>query len=274
MAKDRYKGAASCRKAHKTGPSAIKKWLVIPDPHNPFMEKDAFADMIEAEKDADVVMVGGDSMDSYSFSTFLKYESVPIEKELAETTAFYQALSERFPRVYTLTGNHDDRFKKRILERLDHDLVYMITQMTGGSLDPVQFIVQRFPNVDVVAHETEHGALVPWLWTSGDAVFSHAEKYSRVPGSALRSVEEYLTDFSGVLALDPFRVIFQFHTHALAMLPWRADRMLVECGCMCSTQGYQLSARLAGRPQRVGWVTFEQTDGLTDVNSIRLHWWR
>jgi hypothetical protein len=74
------------------------------------------------------------------------------------------------------------------------------------------------------------------------------------------------------LGLKPWKVLIQAHTHQLGMFPWKADRVMVEGGCMSQTHGYQLQARIMGRPQRVGYVTLEQTKGVTDVNSIRLVW--
>ncbi len=62
------------------------------------------------------------------------------------------------------------------------------------------------------------------------------------------------------------------HTHTWAQLPWRGRQMLVECGALCQLQGYQLKPKIGGRPQINGYLTFEQTDGRTDLNSVRFHW--
>jgi len=56
------------------------------------------------------------------------------------------------------------------------------------------------------------------------------------------------------------------------MFPWKADKVLIEGGCLSLVHGYQLQARIAGRPQRVGYVTLDQSNGVTDINSIRLVW--
>jgi hypothetical protein len=121
--------------------------------------------------------------------------------------------------------------------------------------------------------ETKVGRFgVGWLYQHGDVICTHAEKYSRVPGAALRGIDEWLTDFDGVLGVSPWRVLVQAHTHAMALLPWKADKLLVECGAMCATHGYQLQAKIAGRPQRIGYVTLEQTKGATEINSVRLVW--
>jgi hypothetical protein len=101
---------------------------------------------------------------------------------------------------------------------------------------------------------------------------THAEKYSKVPGSALRGIEEWFSDQHDILGLEPWRVLVQAHTHALGWIPWRSDRLLVEQGCMCHVHGYQLDAKVAGRGQRLGYVTLTQRDGVTDMSSVRTHW--
>jgi hypothetical protein len=81
-----------------------------------------------------------------------------------------------------------------------------------------------------------------------------------------------LTDFDAVLGLNPWRILIQAHTHAGCVIPFKANKLLVECGCMCSVHGYQLQARIAGRPQRVGYVTLEQRNFQTEINSVRFVW--
>ena len=63
------------------------------------------------------------------------------------------------------------------------------------------------------------------------------------------------------------------HTHQLAVLPWRSSSLLVECGCLCKTQAYMTGARIGGRPQRRGYVWFDQYDGVTDLNSVGFRWY-
>jgi len=91
-------------------------------------------------------------------------------------------------------------------------------------------------------------------------------------------VDEWFSDFADVLGIEDVRVIVQAHTHAMLYMPWKADKTLIECGCLCKQQGYQFAPKISGRPQRRGYVTLIQnlhSDGQvptyrTDVNSIRL----
>ncbi len=268
MAKDRYAGPAVSKA--RAGRLRI---LVVPDLHAPFHDPAAVAAMLEREKDIDICVLMGDIGDSYSLSRFLKYESCPYEKELASVTLLLQTFSERFPIVRIIEGNHDGpRIEKQLLERLSGDLVSAIRSMTGGTLSPIAALCKRFPNIEMVAPQTDNGHKLKWMTQIGDALFMHAEKYSRVPGSAMRSIDEWLTDFEDTIGLDDYRVLVQAHTHQLSWLPWKSNRLLIECGCLCTSHGYQFTARIGGRPQRRGWVVLEQVDGKTDINRSRVVW--
>jgi hypothetical protein len=265
MAKDRYSGPP--RAKAKTGRLKV---VAAGDFHIPFHHRGALARLIQQDGDADVLVIGGDFGDAHCASTFTKYEHVPFHEEFAGQAAVLQTLSETFPTIKYLRGsNHSDRYEKRIRESLDKDVLDAVLEMTGGLLAPDLALVKRFPNVELLDMQTPSG-MVSWLGAVGDVLFSHAEKYSRVPGSALRSVDEWIDDQRGHLGIDNYRAVIQFHTHAAAMLPWRADRLLVEPGCMCQVHSYQLGSRIAGRPQRLGYVVMEIVDGHLDVNSVRL----
>jgi hypothetical protein len=87
----------------------------------------------------------------------------------------------------------------------------------------------------------------------------------------LRAVEEWLADNESMLGLQRYKLVCLGHTHAYSQLYWRAGQMLIEVGCLCQTQGYMLKPKIGGRPQRRGYVTLVQHDGVTDLNSVRFH---
>jgi hypothetical protein len=269
LAKDRYKGP----RPKKPAGTRIKI-AAAGDFHVPFHDGEAVAELVAKEgPSTDLFVMGGDFGDAYSASVFTQYDDVAFVDEMAEQTACMQVLSEGFQQISYLRGsNHMDRFEKRFRERLDKNLVDAILYMTGGELSPDLALVKRYPNIAIDCWVTPTGEKVPWLNVIGDVAFSHAEKYSRVPGSAMRSVEEWLDDFSVSLGLPEIRAVVQFHTHAMALLPWRSQSVLIEPGCMCLTQGYQLRSKIGGRPQRVGYVTFEMEHDRIDFDSIRLRW--
>jgi hypothetical protein len=269
MSKDRYKGAA-VRKKGAFKNNERQKILVVPDVHAPFHEPQMLADMIAREADADKVICIGDLSDSYALSTYTHYRRVSFSEEWASVTAVMQALSEAYPEVEVVIGNHDARLEKRLRERLSEDMVDAVRYLSGGILCPITALAKRYPNVKVANHCVPNGDSVDWFTTCGDAWLGHPEKYSRTPGAALRFVDEWLGDNEHTLGLSRYRLIVLGHTHTYSQFLWRAGTMLVECGCLAAQQGYMLKPRIGGRPQRRGYVTFEQdANGRTDLNSVR-----
>jgi hypothetical protein len=268
MAKDRYRPVQK-RKPFKS--NEHQKILVVPDLHAPFHEEQMFADMLEREADADKVICIGDLSDSYALSTFTHYRRVSFSEEWASVTLCLQSLSERFPVVEVVIGNHDARLEKRLRERLSEDMVDAVKYLAGGVLCPVTALAKRYPNVNVANHVVAGGDSVDWFTTCGDAWLGHPEKYSRVPGAALRFVEEWIADNEHALGLSRYRLLVLGHTHAYSQFLWRGGQMLIECGCLSQQAGYMLKPKIGGRPQRRGYVTFNQTDGITDLNSVRFH---
>lgn len=266
MAKDRYKRPSRFANLER------QKILVIPDIHAPFHEPQMLADMLEAEKDADLAICIGDVGDSYALSRFVKYDWMPFRDEWAQVTLVMQAIASTFPEVRVIVGNHDSRLEKQLRTHLSQDMVDAISFMTGGTLCPLTALSRRYPNVSIARHEVPGGHVIDWFTTIGDAWLGHPERFSKVPGAALRQVEDWILDQERVLGLDRFRLLILGHTHQLSMIPWRSDQMLVECGCLCQLQGYMTSARIGGRPQKRGYITFEQENGVTDLNSVRMRW--
>ena len=247
--------------------------VVAGDFHAPFHDPDIVSTLIAEEgPKTDTLIISGDLMDFYSISRFLKYERVTIEQEIAGADALLGQLAAAFPDVLIVSGNHDSqRFEKQLRSLLAPEMMHVVELLTGGNLSIIHLLAKRYPNVRF-APQQAGGHDLNWMTQVGDLLVTHAEKYSRVPGSALRSIDEGLTDFDHVYNLKPWRVLLQAHTHAASIIPWKADRLLAESGCCCLTHGYQLTARMGGRPQRQGYITLEQSAGVTDLNSVRFRW--
>jgi len=252
---------------------ATQRICVAGDFHAPFFDPAAVATLIADEGPrTDTLIISGDVIDHYSVSRFVPYERVTIEQEIAGADALLGKLSAAFPDVLIVEGNHDKpRFEKQIRSLLSPEMMHCIELLTGGNLSIVHWLAKRYPNIRFAPQQAGRYKL-GWLTQVGDLIVSHAEKFSRVPGAALRQIDEGLTDFEQVYDLKPWRVLIQAHTHQLGVFPFKADRLLVEGGAMCLSHGYQMTARMGGRPQRIGYVTLEQTHGVTDINSVRMRW--
>ncbi len=269
MMRDRYSGPPKTKK--KNG---YERVCVVPDVHAPFHEEKFLAELCAREGPVSTKAIAiGDISDAYAFSTFTKYERVPFGEEWAQVTTVVQALSEAFQEVEIVIGNHDERLEKRLRERLSIDQVEAVMYMTGGTLCPLTALAKHYPNVSIAKHTTPSGHSVDWFTTCGkDAWLGHPQKFSRVPAAALRAVEDWIRDNETVMGLGHPRLIIMGHTHQLAIVPFRSDTLLVECGAICQAQSYQIGPRLGGRPQKRGYITFEQHDGISDLNSVTMRW--
>ena len=260
-------------KAPKWKASKTQRIVVAGDFHAPFIDAEAVATLIADEGPCtDTLILSGDVIDHYSVSRFVPYERVTIEQEIAGADALLGQLAGAFPDILIVEGNHDQpRFEKQIRALLSPEMMHCIELLTGGNLSIIQMLAKRYPNVRFAPQQAGRYKL-GWLTQVGDLIVSHAEKFSRVPGAALRQIDEGLTDFEAVYGLKPWRVLCQAHTHQLGIFPFKSDRLLVEGGAMCQTHGYQMTARMGGRPQRIGYITLQQTAGITDINSVRMRW--
>lgn len=256
----------------RTASSTSRVVTVAGDFHAPFHEPAMLADFIVREGPrTDLLVINGDLSDAYALSRFLLYEHMPFRDEWAIVTAVMDSLASHFPQIQLIIGNHDARLEKQLLTRCTGDIVDAVRYLTGGTLCPLTALAKRYDNVTVVRHRLPTGHEADWFTVVGDAWIGHPEKFSVVPGSALRQLEQAVETHAEEWGLGPARVIVMGHTHQRARLSWRADKELVEPGCLCQTQGYQVTPKIGGTRQRRGYVTFTQdATGRTDLNSLQV----
>lgn len=245
--------------------------MLMADLHVPFHLRDEIAAAWRGT-DCTRLIIGGDLGDYNALSTFLKYENVDILDELHESSALIDTAAGVFKDVIVMGGNHDpDRYTKRLLERNQSPLIKAIRFCAGGVTNPLEAICSRHANVTYVQHQTRAGVR-HWFYEQGDAIVSHRQDYSSVPGAALRRIAAHFRAHHRALRISrDFRVLFQAHTHTVAAVPDGPGAMLYETGCCCGTMDYQTRDDSKGAPQIPAYMTFTQRDGVTDLNSVRHH---
>lgn len=243
---------------------------VLGDLHVPFHEPAMLADVIAREGPrTDLLVLNGDVGDAYALSRFLQYEHIPFRDEWAQVAAVLDQIAGHFRHIRLVIGNHDGRLEKQLLQRCTGDIVDAVRFLTGGLLCPLQALAGRYPHLELARHILPGGRQVDWFTVVGDAWIGHPEKFSVVPGGALRQLEQALESHSEEWGLGAMRLIVMGHTHQRTRVSWR-DKELVEPGCLCQVQGYQTTPRIGVTRQRRGYVTFTQVQGRTDLNSVRL----
>jgi len=246
---------------------------VIACPHAPFHDEAAIkeADGWFKANGVTEIHIAGDLADLHSFSTFTKFTEVPIQREAVEARKIVDYFSREYERVRILEGNHETREKKYLARTLPPDILAWVLQASF-----LERVVGDMENVELVRMDVENTEDYELGWiepVGSDCVIGHAEKTTSMIDS-LRGVEklrQWLNNgWDNILGLGKVKVLFNAHSHRAGVIPIGSDIVICELGCTCKLSSYALSPKkLYGKPQTQAATIFEQTDGVTDVNSIR-----
>ncbi len=230
--------------------------LGLADIHVPFTDETKLQKAIDLNRTADLVVLAGDTMDQYSCSRWRKRKNVPLEVELDGTVRLLEYLSETFPAVVVLPGNHDNRAIKKIHEVVSPELFFLFEEE-----GPLGLLTRGFNNV---WYHPE------WYYQVGDTVFTHAERSSSYEGRpAVLTAEFFLVKgWAKRLAMPDIRVVVQAHTHQVSAT-YREDLKMFECGTLAQVMEYTLDSSAIMRPPLNGCVRIVQNNGVSDFIESR-----
>jgi hypothetical protein len=232
-----------------------RKVFVISDIHVPFTDEEKLQKAIDLNRTADMVIIGGDVMDMYGCSRHRKRKSVPHEVEVDNTVRLIEYLSQLFPWVRIIKGNHDSRAMKKVQDSIPSELLYLVDN------EPLGLIVRAFENVEYIDD---------WWTQIGDAIIAHAERSSSIEGRPATLLGDFFTHkgWAKRLGIMPPRVFVQAHTHQVSTV-YREDTKYFECGCLATVMEYTLDSTAFMRPPMNGFVSLVQYNGHTDFNQSR-----
>jgi hypothetical protein len=265
--------------------SGEKKILLLNDIHAPYHDINAIKQAIlEQAHDTDTLLLGGDLMDLFNVSRYDKFEvHYPLEEEFRSGKALLNYFSSIFPRIRIIPGNHDERWKKYLMTKRNlspADIVamnYLIREASGDPdmdiTDPLYLLTRDLKNVEVVKPVRKDYARFSFFMQENDLIVSHAEKFSRVTGTAANTAMTWFQSYALPEGLvRPFRVFAQCHTHQASMNWSNFSIWTMECGCLCKTPDYAAGPKLMGaqRAPKLGYSVFYQdATGRTDMRRSR-----
>ncbi len=258
------------REVKNTGVVAnpTRKILTISDLHFPFAREDLIEQTINKHSDADVVVVNGDIVDGYIFSTFEKSKRVPANHEYMMAFNLVHELSERFPKVVLTSGNHDVRaaralgragFDADAVQALRPDMIARIAN--GEEIDELGEIVKKHNFTNVIYQHPE-----TWWVQIGKTIFAHPHGWSGGPGGTVQKLDQI---FSNRFGTDHFDSVVIGHTHRCF---WGVanNHMLIEQGSMSARQDYEHKANLKFAHAMNGYaVIYQDEEGNTDFSTSR-----
>jgi predicted phosphodiesterase len=228
--------------------------LIISDIHAPFHDEKRFAQMISQTKGkVDVCILAGDAGDYNNFSKYMKYgQEFSAKQEIKAVTAIFAILSESYPEVVFLPGNHDERTRKKYALSLEPPLYQAMLDFHGkNAFDFSEIITEQFNNIIVPKFPTEGFAEYKYIYQKYDIVMGHPEKYSRIPNRAVGDFIYYIMSKGIPLGLvkPPITAAVIGHTHQGGKT-WNDFKIIgIENGCLCMNPDYDGNAKLNGAPR-------------------------
>lgn len=243
-----------------------RKILCLSDIHFPFAREDELERAVEEHSDADIVVLNGDILDGYIFSTFPKSHRIAALAEYRAAFNFVQILSENFPKVVLVEGNHDARparalgranFEQEATQILRPNLIARIAN--GEELDEFGELVDKHDFDNVIFQQSES-----WWVRIGKTIFCHPHGWGgNAPGATVVKVDQQMRERFGSKEYDS---IVCGHTHRIYK-GVHQNRLLIEQGSMCARQDYENKANLKMAHSMNGYcVVYQDEHGNTDFN--------
>ena len=253
---------------HNSGLTRNKdtKILSFSDLHIPFFNWEDMKNALNEHKDANIVVLNGDILDAYIFSTFSKSKNIAALKEYKVAFDLVHFLSDSFEKVVLVSGNHDYRttralkssgFTDEATKVYRPDLLFRIAN--GEKLDDYGNLKEKlaFDNVYYDVYDS-------WYTIIGKTIFCHPSGFgSKYPGA---TVVKLLDHFMHRMESNSFDSIVVGHTHKVykGMV---SNKMLIEQGAMCHKLPYQFRADLKFKNAMNGYaIIYQDSDGNTNFN--------
>ena len=255
----------------KTGivKNATRKILTLSDIHFPFALEDELKRALDDHSDADIVVLNGDILDGYAFSSWGRAKRIAAVKEYIAAFELVAECSERFESVVIVGGNHDRRASKALgkldLEKEATQILRpdMLARIANGErISESGELVEKLDFQNVTYQEYDS-----WYVRIGKTIFCHPDAYQGGnPGATVIMLMNYFTKRFGGAKFDSIVV---GHTHRIYKGIY-ANKLLIEQGAMCARQPYQHRADLKFPHAMNGYaIIYQDEDGNTCFNKSR-----
>lgn len=268
-----YENSVTNRKGLIQTSGRQTKILALSDIHFPFADTTMLQEVLSKESDADIVVINGDLLDGYVYSTFTKDKLVYAIHEYRCAFNFVKFLSENFPKVILVKGNHDDRLERAFKELgwtnthtslLSPDLIGRIAN--GEEIDANGKLIHKHNFTNVFYDHTES-----WYVRIGSAIFFHPhDKGNSTAGSTVRKWADKFIQRYGEPNIDTFVC---GHVHKVYEGVVNGYKM-IEQGCLVGYQSYGWSPRNFYQDNTVNGyaVLYQDVDGKTDYNKSHAYY--
>lgn len=246
--------------------SKERKIVSFSDLHLPFFLWEDMEKALIQHKDANIIVLNGDILDAYIFSTFSKSKNIAAIKEYKMAFDLVHYLSDNFEKVVLVSGNHDYRTSRALkMAGFSNDAssVYggdLLFRIANGEKLNDQAVLEEKIEFDNVYYQRAD----PWYVRIGKTIFCHPSGFgSKYPGA---TVVKLLDHFSERMQDSDFDSIVVGHTHKVYK-GVVSGKLLIEQGAMAHRLPYQFQADLKFKNAMNGYaVIYQDANGNTNFN--------
>lgn len=245
----------------------LTKTLILSDMHFPIVESELLAEIVLKHNDAETLVLNGDILDGYIFSSFQKDKTLAAIDEYRSAFDFLKWVQPRFKNVFITEGNHDNRVFRYLSDKLipkEASSLFqpnLLKRMANGeelSEDGHVLCKYNWGNVHFDDHQS-------WYVKIGNAIICHPHfRITSTPGMGVNKVAKKI---NGIYHRSEIDCIIMGHTHATYKGVVNGQ-LLIEQGCLTTFSNYSFAAHSAydSAPQLGYAVLYQDKEGHTDFN--------
>lgn len=248
------------------------KILSLSDIHFPLARVDLLEQILDEHSDADIVVANGDIIEGHAFSSFESSTRIAALHEYQLAFQFVKLLSQNFPKVVLVQGNHEVRVGRAMKAAginseqssiFNTDILARIAN--GEWIDQTGLVTEKHEFKNVYYDPVE-----PWYARIGKTIFIHPHSQgSAQPGFTVKKA--YDSVFSRRYTKEEFDCIVSGHTHQIYTGVVN-NTLLMEQGCLAGLLPYGFSPQMKyTQSSHNGYaLIFQDKDGNTDFNESRV----
>lgn len=265
---EQYIGAVEQHKSYKPrGLAGRTETVIISDPHIPDERMDILAEVAKRHKGSNLC-IAGDINDFERFGRFdLRDWTAPdLQQSLARTDAVLGFLSDYFPTIDLLFGNHDLRLPRKAAKQLGPDYFFICQQFLMQAYEKRHGI--RVVQQNVIKENGREMPPIFFFHQIGDCMVGHVEAAGPL-GKGAEIAHNFYFSRRSFFSLNPFNVVLQAHTHKICYFKHKITGVhCFEIGATCDEQAYSMNQPKYA-PVEQGYFHLVQYDGITDINESR-----
>lgn len=241
----------------RSGPTKI---LWIGDFHIPFHNVDALAHILDRHRDADILLIGGDAMDEYGISSFSKKDYITSLSEYVIYSELIDIVSDIFPWVVQLKGNHEARYERQVLNKVPPEVRSMIDKCflqriaDGERFNEDRGRFEWTGTMENVVCPLDEAGNTAWSCQIGKTIFGHPEVYSKIEGKAVQNAWDWFLKRG-----QDFDCLVIGHTHKLVKI-YKPRHILIEAGSLRHPASYANHPKLRYGEQVPGYCVIYQDE--------------